>query len=299
MLPIFFLLILLPVDKRLKYAGLENDCFNHGIWIHDRIFINKKSVDIAFLGSSHTINGVNDELIENDLQIYNLSVTNLGYCRLGRNFQFALLGELLETKHPKLIILEVRHDEARYSHPVFPYIVSTKDVLLAAPFFNRDMFKDIYRHLAYKVVLAQDFLFDTEKMPIQSSGFGFATSSDTASLSALNEVVEKRQQRMSLQRKSLRNFYMTYPRAYLNKIFKLCNNHRIRICFLFLPGYGYGRSLPLETNTYQSFGDILIPPSKILDNPSNWYDEDHLNRAGADTLSKWVANELIKRYLNH
>ena len=39
--PLLVVLIILPVDKRSKYQGLEDDCFNHGIWIYDRVFNNK------------------------------------------------------------------------------------------------------------------------------------------------------------------------------------------------------------------------------------------------------------------
>jgi len=114
MLPVWLLFIFLPVDKRQKYQGLVGDCGNKGLFLHDRVFINEKSIDMLFLGSSHLICGVDDQLIETKLN-NKTTVANLGYCRLGRNFSYILLKEVLETKQPKHLILEVREDENRYN----------------------------------------------------------------------------------------------------------------------------------------------------------------------------------------
>ena len=102
-LPVLLLIIIVPVNKRQKYLGLENDCFNHAIWIYDRLYKNSKPVDIAFLGSSHTINGINDKLIEEELKRYNMTAANFGYCRLGRNLSYVLLKEIIKTKKPRYL----------------------------------------------------------------------------------------------------------------------------------------------------------------------------------------------------
>ena len=150
-LPLLIMIIWLPVDRKLKYAGLKDACYNHGLWLYNRIFEDNKPTDIVFLGSSHTINGIDDQYIEEQLKPYHLTAANLGYCRLGRNLHYVLLKELLEVKHPDYVILEIREDENRYSHAVFPYLASTSEVLMAEPFFNRDFFKDIFLHCSYKL----------------------------------------------------------------------------------------------------------------------------------------------------
>ena len=83
LLPIIVLLLFIPINVRKQYEGLSGDCANHAIWIYDRIVKNETPIDIAFIGSSHTMHAVNDKsLTENS---HGKNITNLGYCRFGRN----------------------------------------------------------------------------------------------------------------------------------------------------------------------------------------------------------------------
>ena len=91
-----------------------------------------------------------------------------------------------------------------------------------------------------------------------------------------------------------RYFYMTYSRIYLKKLSELCIENNIRLKFLYIPGYGSNEKAPLEMMTYQKYGDVLIPPHEIFADPDNWGDENHLNRAGAEKLSEWVATCIRK-----
>ena len=132
--PFLVLIFVIPVDSRMKFEGLKDDCFNHGIWIYDRIHNNEKATDIVFLGSSLTINSINDPLIEQGLD-NTTSVVNFGYCRLGMNMNYALWKEVLKKKKPRYLILEVREGGGRYGHPIFPYVAASEDVILPNVFF--------------------------------------------------------------------------------------------------------------------------------------------------------------------
>ncbi len=295
LLPALILILILPVNKRLKYQGLENDCFNHAIWIYDRIYNNSKPLDIAFLGSSRTINGINDELIEQELKEYNMAVVNFGYCRLGRNLSYALLKEIVSRKKPGYLVLEVSRNEDRYSHPVYPHIAGTADVAFANPFFNRDLLADIRTQLTYKIELWQDIMFQkTVTMPIQTSDFGFASSNDTIAGEILKEVKNGRSKPKPGLKKIEENFHMSFPRIYLKKIHRLCRENNINMLFLYIPPYGTDQFLPNEYKTYIKYGIVILPPVPITDNPSNWHDEDHLNRTGANKLSLYIAAEIKK-----
>ncbi|HAF29748.1 MAG TPA: hypothetical protein DCG75_11940 [Bacteroidales bacterium] len=290
-IPVVIILIILPVKKRLIYQGLKDDCFNHGIWIHDRIYENNKPIDIAFLGSSHTINGINDKLITD--KINNQTSVNFGYCRLGRNLNYVLLKEILKKKDLKKIIIEVRESENRYSHPIFPYIASTKDVIAPNLFFNRDILSDLRTHFTYKVEIIQDKIYKQETdFPIQENDFGFASNLNTASVILLDKIKIKR----SVQKKQLTKieqvFHDNFSRIYLNKIIKICNKNEIKIYFLYLPSYGRNIEKPTNYKYYQKNGELLIPPAQILWNQNNWHDEVHLNQSGAKKLSLWIANQI-------
>ena len=143
LLPLFLLLLVIPVDKRQKFVGLEADCYNHGIWVHDRIFHSQTPIDIAFLGSSHTICGVDDGFLSEKIE--GLEVANLGYCRLGRNLNYVLLKELVSQNEVQQIIIEVREKEDRFSHPIFPYMARSEDVMLPKLFFNQKCFTVLLR----------------------------------------------------------------------------------------------------------------------------------------------------------
>jgi len=295
LLPLLVLILIMPVNQRLKYIGLKHDCFNHGIWIYDRIFNNSKPIDVVFLGSSHTINGINDQLIEENIHNDQLAVVNFGYCRLGRNLDYVLLKEILKKKHPKYLFLEVREDEDRYSHPIFPYIASDKDVLFPWPFFDKNILSDIWTHFSYKIELFQDWIFfNTLEMPIRKNDFGFASSTDTASGKILNETKLKRNKPRPELTKPERDFHMSFARGYIKRIHKICKENHIKVVFLYLPSYGTSLNKPKEYDTYLKYGEVWIPPDQIMQNPAHWHDENHLNRAGAAQLSQWIADKIKK-----
>ena len=292
LLPVLLLLIFLPVDKRHKYQGISGDCDNRGIFIHDRVFVNEKSIDLLFLGSSHTINGIDDQLIETKLA-NGTTVANLGYCRLGRNFSYILLKEVLEAKQPKHLILEVRENENRYSHPIFPHIASSKDVLLPKLFFNRDIFVDAIDHFSYKLELNQDLIFKQQKeIPVNSKLYGCASYPDTADY----KILEKRKTNFNLNDREDNqvsiDFYASYSRGYLKKINRICKEQNIRLSFIYLPSYGVNFKQPKEQETYLKYGDIFLPPNEILDDKNNWFDDGHLNKSGNEKLSLWLVEEL-------
>lgn len=287
------LILLLPVNKRLFYQGLKDDCSNRSIWIYDRIFENEKPIDLAFFGSSHILNGINDDLIEKKIHI---NTSNIGYCRLGENLVYVLLKEVVKTKQLKTIVIEVREDEDLYSHPIFPYIAETKDVLLATPLFNKKILSDIYKHSYYKLEVIKNLLLNNiENKEIHKDNFIVWSSPDTASKKLLSEIKEKHNKKKIEQNTFERDFHLKYPRTYLEKINTLCIEKGIKIFFLYLPSYGSNVETPKEINTYLKYGTVLIPPNEIYENPANWHDEAHLNQSGSNQLSNWVADELNKQ----
>lgn len=292
-LPLLLLLMVVPVDKRMQYLGLKDDCFNHGIWIHDRIYHNPKPVDIAFLGSSHAINGFNDEFLSDSLEP--LEAVNFGYCRLGRNLHYVLLKEILHKKKLKTLVLEVREEEDRYSHPVFPFLAKSRDAMLPNPFFNRDILIDMWNHLSYKVEIYQDMLYNqTEQPPYRLEDHGYAYHTDTASSVFLDRIMVDRKQRSVRSPGLEMRFHNNFAHVYLKKIARLCEARHIELYFLYFPSYGSAYELPLSIDTYEEYGKVLVPPKEIFADKNHWYDENHLNKAGATRLSAWLLGELRK-----
>jgi len=295
LIPLVLLIYFIPVERRQRFIQLNEDCSWHGIWLFDRIHHNEKPVDVAFFGSSHTINGIMDDTIENQLKSSSINVVNFGYCRYGVNIYPVLLKEILKAKKLRVLYLEVREDENRYSHPVFPYIADIKDIFLATPFFNRDLGRDYFDSFLYRLKLIKVQYFRPDSLVTYRTGdFGFMGSKDTASKSFLENVkLEHMQPKQNLNHLE-RMFYMTYPRFYLGYLSQLCNENHIRLRFLYIPEYGSTAKEPLEMMNYQKYGDVLLPPHEIFENPDNWADENHLNHSGARKLSKWVTDQIRK-----
>ena len=290
MAPILLLMVLLPWNKRLRYQELKHDCLNHGIWMHDRIHENETPIDILFIGSSHTINGVNDSLIEKRLHDQ-YHVASMGYCRLGRNLTLTLLKEVLTEKSPSSLVIEVRGDEDRYSHPVYPHLATTSDVLTPPLWVNRDALADVGTHFTYKLELWQDDLYNNVRAAkIESRNYGFLDLDGNAPDTTL--VLSK----MTKVENPYRNLHMAYPRAYLNRIKDYCDEHNMALYFLYMPSYRGHQQPPKELDTYKRLGTVLLPDSTIYSNKTNWYDPDHLNIPGANALSIWVAEQLARQF---
>lgn len=293
LLPLLLALVFIPVDKRLKYEGLRNDCFNHGIWIHDRIFENEKEIDIAFLGSSQSLNAVEDRLLEEVLGKY--SVANLAYCRLGRNLSYILLKELLRKKKPKTLILELRNTENKFPHPIFPLLAESKELILTNPLFYKGQFEDLYEHGAYKIGILQKMSLGSRKRAaIRKEDFGHSNSPDTADFAYL----EQRKERLLAKEVSDWNQRLDdqFPKSYVEKMMEICQKNNIQVYFLFLPVYGLADKAPFEKEFYEAYGEILYPPKTLLNNPDFWHDDKHLNTAGSYKFSLWLG-EILKEKL--
>jgi len=290
--PVILLLICLPIDPSLKYIGLKDDCAGHASWFYQRIFQNPKPVDIAFIGSSHTISGIDDQLLDEAFRTKDLHVANLAYCRFRRNMSYVLLKEILERKSPKYVILEVREDEDRYSHPIFPYMANTADVLTPELFFNKDVLSDIGMHLSFKIEMTKEYLFKGLSTPQSHKGnYGFGTTNDTASIEIMERTRLEKMTKLPETETIQRSFYLKYPRSYLKRIRRLCIRNDVELLFLYIPSFGSALDYPNETGTYTQYGKVWIPPPKIFKDPNNWCDPEHLNPSGAKALSEW----LIKR----
>ena len=283
------LIILWPVSKSSMFYGLEHDCSGQAQWMYDRMFYNPSDVDLAFIGSSRTMNGINDQLIEQESR--NLKVLNFGYCRYGRNLDYVLIRELIRSKGPERIVLELRESDNPYSHPVFPYLASNIDLISSYPFFNKDLFSDYSMFFQYRLQLIQEEIWGTDTLrDADLRDFGMYHNTDTAAPEELAQVLAKEEAFQPSEWK--RAFDMVYPTHYINRISRLCEKHHVELIYLYLPAYGSEDKTPYQLKELQAQQRVLIPPPDILNDPNLWQDPIHMNRAGADRLSFWLVSQL-------
>lgn len=295
-----------PYDLQFAAHFTKGDCFSHGIWLHDRIYSNPKPIDIAFFGTSHTINAINDELLSNKL---NKNIVNCGYCRLGRNLQelFAkevIIGhnnptaehDLYFNKNPDLekIIIEIRENEEVSSHPMYPYWSNFREMLQMP--YNRDYINDWYLYTVSRIEHDKSKIYPTD-YKYDDTEYGGSSNADTIDITQLQGFQERHSKRLEKNRNNFVNSYFSestyhFPKHYLNKIHQQCEQRNIELQFIYLPSFASAKIRPQHLTYYESLGKVIIPPQEIWENPNYWFDKEHLNIAGATAFSQWLTTQL-------
>jgi hypothetical protein len=292
MIPIvtFFML---PYSEEFAYHYIEHDCYNHGAWIYDRINHNPAPIDVAFIGSSHTIHAIQEKKIEGLLG-QNLHIANLGYCRYGRNIEYAILKMLLKHKSPKLIVIEVHEDEEKNSHDIFPYLADTKDLLLPPTAIDRDYVSDLFQGGSARMEYFKAKYIFRKTYPAPSSElYGYAATDRMASEPELDENRKSWQIRLSQTNPEIiEKVQSKFPLSYLGKMIKIIQQKDIQLLFIYLPESGSSLNKPKYASFYEHNASLLIPLQSIFKDRSNWMDASHLNDKGSEILSTWLAEQL-------
>lgn len=290
--PIVAFVLFFPLEREQLFIGLKNDCASRGYWIYERLYKDSTPVDFAFIGSSKTMNAIDESIIEKEFE--DLNVLNFGYCRYGRNLHYHFSRELIAEKNINYLVLEVRYEENPYSHPIFPYIASTGDLLTAYPFFNKDWFSDWSTAFRYRLQLLQEELWKSTSPGLPTGKqYGYIINPNTADTTALTNAAHERN--LLTQSSEIKeNFENIYPLYYLSRIVDICKENQVKVYFLYLPNYGMPSTGPKKPGFYLQNGTLLIPPPDILNEKSNWGDPNHLNEIGARKISYWLAEELLK-----
>ncbi len=289
LLPVLLFILLFPQDKRQVYASLKDDCTSRAHWMYQRIYESSEPVDIAFMGSSRTINSLKEKVIRTELKGYHL--LNYAYCRYGRNLHYRLVKDLIDHKDIKALLLEVRLDENPYSHPVGPYFLESSDLATAYPFFNQNYFKDWSTAFQFRLQMMKEKLWRHEDSLINTNAkFGFFPNL-TITEPAIYER-EKGERRTKKKEDFKRQLENVYPLHYLRRIASLCADHSVDLYFLYLPSYGVSDKEPHQAEFYKELGQLIVPPDSILENVDLWADPNHMNPTGADKMSQWLGREL-------
>lgn len=288
------ILFFLPTNKKRAYHYLTEDCEGRGAWIYRRIFESKEPIDIAFLGSSHTINGINDTLI-NKLMINENKVScNLGYCRLGRDLTYLLMKHIIDQKATKTFIIEVLPDEPAMSHPVFAFLAEGSDVIRPQTILNRSYAGNLHAHMVAQLNYLRQDLWNEGyqyKYGLRET-YGFSTNTFYADTNTLKAKKEARYKNQYRSHQWTRRYTMQFAKAWLSSIGALAKTNNCELIFLYIPPYGSPEKEPIEMATYQKYGSVWLAPDSIFANKKNWYDEEHLNAEGANDLSIWVAAKI-------
>jgi hypothetical protein len=296
-------LFLGPFDKDYGYDYMLESCGKRDFLYH-RIFEDPTPVDVAFLGSSQTMCGLNDSLLEVLLSERigkKTGVANLGFCRPGRSLHYAILKDLLKKHTPHLVIIEVRDKEDRFSHPDFPFIADPVDLFFPVFFFNQ--------RYPESLVDAAECRFNYRKSrmlkyPQAGTGmeadhrYGFIYSELIADTVELKRRLEKKVK--SIGRVKGNGFFseiedrITYrfPRETLKRTVRLAENAGVQVRFLYMRPYGSPVAEPGNLDLYLQLAPVLHPPDSLFLDPAAWLDFEHVNGPGAKALTEWLAEKL-------
>lgn len=286
-------MLFFPVSKSFSYHFIKGNCYNHGAWIYDRIFENDTPVDVAFIGSSHSLHGINEVGIEKEIVSKTgkeIQISNFGYCQMGRNFQYAVLKDLLKEKQPKLVVIEIAEDESRVSHSSFPFIADTEDIL-SSHFLNQYYLSDLFKAVVLRwEYYKAKFVFGFENYSINKSNYGYGSSTRIASKSEIEKNKENYKNIIKRDHEGLAgNFLDNYPFYFLNKSVQLLKENNIDFVFLFIPTSNVDIEKSFLNNRYEEISRVYnISPLNFTD-IENWMDGSHLNDTGSKKISNQVA----------
>ena len=302
LLIIAIVILLVPIDKKYQYAFVKNVCSLKSNYIYHRIYEDTLPVDVVFLGSSHTMCGINDSIVQSVLEAQgrHLQVSNLGFCRLGRDLEYAIFKDLLRRKKPKLLVLEVRQEEPELSHPDFGSIADIGDVLNPPLIINQSYFGDLTGAFTVRLNYIRDVLFQNDiNAPYEAPHLAFLQKNIVADTSVLYTGVRHRWERYySHTRPAWGDRIMTsYPKSYVKMMMDMAKANNIKVVMLYIPNFGYPYHKPKELNYYRQITDVILMPDSFLDNEKNWMEDEHLNRSAADILSDSVGH-YIASHLN-
>jgi hypothetical protein len=297
-------LFLLPVDRKYAYNFISRGgCQGRPPWIYKQIFESEENIDIAFVGTSHTMNAVDDKVIQQSIIEAThapLVCKNISFCGFGRDFDYIIIKDLLLHKKPKLVVLEIRENEGRFSHSSFACVADARDLFGAPKFINRSYFPDLYKALLFRLqyvrelVTHEDIKRETDISPSPYRFNGTANTADTVELvNHLADVMRKNRNGIP----AIENLLDKYPMAYIKRIADLVKQHNVRMVFLYIPSYAGQSDTAAIVKRYSPFGKVILADADMLAKKSNWMDFEHMNIDGAERLSEKAAKELT--YMIH
>ena len=299
----------IPHDPYIRWQDMRSEAWARLGWIYERIHFDETPIDIAFIGTSHTMNGVDGAAVRAAMAAAGGAcrhVANFAFPSYGRNMHWLIARELLEHRKVGTLVLEVFENESRKAHPFFSTVAEVSDVLQAPLLINLNYFSDIAQLPARQVMLGLKTLmperfglhrrfdpahYDGEDVDntrqVQVGGVALTPPRDRV-------LPPERLERAAERARAAKNGNMLgshlqaleyrYPRHYLDRILALAAERGVAVKFLYLPSYAYVGSQPRDPSLYAGHGEMLSTGTLLADT-GLWYDPDHLNAQGAALLS--------------
>ena len=300
MMPVLAAVILvwqIEVPNAYRYLFAKNEGCDIE-WIAARIENQEASLQLVFMGASHTGCGVNDRVINKTINLPNGAIANLSYCGGNRNIHAEVLKDLLERHKPQKIILDVVRDEPKDSHRDYGFIADTRDVFNAPMLYNGDYLRDVLHNFQVHFFYLQDLIFNrVPVVPGMTKAYGFNdVFHATASENELEKFRKEEEAKYGKWQSEGFGFWEAKKQnvslTYIEEFAGVCADAGVELSFLYIPAYGMVAPEPMHAEFYRQHGDLIIPPQTIFRNPEYWIDNQHLNSQGSKQFSIWLAQKL-------
>jgi hypothetical protein len=303
----------LPDDPYQRWSSFGGTVFDETRWIYERCHFDPTPIDVAIIGNSRVRQGIDAPLMEQDLAQRGIRahVVNFSIVTPGRGSDYAILHEVVTTKHPRLIILGVSERQNRNAHPAYKYLAPTSMIISGLPWRNEGYVPDLlylpYRQLklfADRVFPGEAGLptnFDrarykgpsietTGSMPLEGSTVQDLTrpASEEALESEAGQIRERRPSFVSRISGPLAD---AQSARYLTLMSRMAHTNGSQIVFLFVPSFE-GPVLE-DPAIYKGLGPIWSAAflSRI---PGLWGSAVHLTSGGAAVLTHRLSIDVAK-----
>jgi hypothetical protein len=320
-LAMLVLVCLLPQDRYIRFRDINEPAVVKAGWIYERIHFDPTPIDTVFIGTSHSVFGIDSARVEQSCRLargHRCASVNLALQHLGRDLHWLIAREVLETRKPKLLLIEVQEREPRAMHPAFPYLADALDIVTAPLLINLDYFPSLarlpLRQLSLFAKSASPSLFGV-RSDFDPAFYRGAHWDDTWQETGTREHPIKVQPRtrihsaaeLEAQRahalaneggapklpRSLRWLEYRATLIYLYKIIALAKEKGVSVRFVYLPSFD-NMTTPEFLTDYEKSAPLWQMPAEIRARPEYWLDVGHLNAPGAQAFSRWLGEQVAK-----
>lgn len=312
-------MVAIPHDRYVRWQDERTEAYARLGWVYERIHYDPTPTDIALIGTSHTMNGLDGLAIAQRIAADGtrgeggrcLTVTNLAIPAYGRNLHWAIAHELLGARRPRAIVLEVFENETRKAHPVFSHVADSGDLLTAPMLVNQNYVADLirlpYRQLRLGIESLSPATFGL-KPRFDPADYDGSTVDNTRLVNvggraltpplttvmdpaALEQAaaIDRANKNLNMLPKVLERYEYAVPRHYVSAILSEADKAGVPVYLLYLPGYGMPPR-PVDMRLFQ--GRPMLEVNDLLRRRDRWHDVAHLNAQGAAAVSTHVADLL-------
>ena len=307
--------VLLPTDDYQRWQLLDGTIHRNARWFYERIHYDPAPIDVMVVGPSRIARGLDPVRLGDALAARGLpaNVVNFAMPETGRNMNELIVREAFKTKRPKLIIIGIIEQPSRFGHSAYKYVAPSGDLIAPGYFGDVNYFSDLiylpYRQLElFAANLLPGPMGLTKTFDPHRYG-GHVLSADAMLVPPAGQTIEREHpgDPAEIERgvhklvsgthapilpPRLADVEFGDERYFVREIVREAKAHGAKVAFVLLPYYSATPGAA-DTRFYQPLGPVwdasFVAPREEL-----FSDYAHLDRAGADIVTDWLAPQVAE-----